>query len=122
LPRLPNGIYGRADDMFVVRGENVYPSAIEDVIRAIPGCGDEFRIIITREKTMDELVLQVEHVPDATPQQVAQTGRKLAAGLQTRGLRTAVRMMAPGSLERTQFKARRIIDQRGLYDEIVKKG
>ena len=38
-PRLPRGIYGRADDMFVVRGENVYPSAIEDVIRSIEGFG-----------------------------------------------------------------------------------
>jgi phenylacetate-CoA ligase len=44
--------------MFVVRGENVYPSAIEDVIRGIKGFGDEYRIIITREKTMDELIVQ----------------------------------------------------------------
>lgn len=55
-PRLPRGVYGRADDMFVVRGENVYPSAIENAIRAIDGFGDEFRIVITREKTMDELI------------------------------------------------------------------
>ncbi len=39
-PRFPKGIYGRADDMFVVRGENVYPSAIEDAIRSIRGFGD----------------------------------------------------------------------------------
>jgi phenylacetate-CoA ligase len=44
--------------MFVVRGENVYPSAIEDVIRGIKGFGDEYRIIITREKTMHELIVQ----------------------------------------------------------------
>jgi phenylacetate-CoA ligase len=55
---LPKGICGRADDMFVVRGENVYPSAIEDVIRGIKGFGDEYRIIITREKTMGELIVQ----------------------------------------------------------------
>ena len=57
-PRLPKGIYGRADDMSVVRGENVCPSAIEDVIRGIKGFGDEYRIIITREKTMHELIVQ----------------------------------------------------------------
>jgi len=57
-PRLPKGIYGRADDLFVVRGENVYPSAFEDVVREIKGFGDEYRIIITREKTMDELIVQ----------------------------------------------------------------
>jgi len=120
-PRLPRGIYGRADDMFVVRGENVNPSAIEDAIRGIPGCGDEFRIIITREKTMDELVLQVEHTPDVLPQQIMQIQKKLETELKTRGLRTIIQMMSPGSLERTQFKARRIIDKRGLYEEIIQK-
>jgi len=120
-PRLPKGIYGRADDMFVVRGENVNPSAIEDAIRGIPGCGDEFRIVITREKTMDELVLQVEHTPEVSPQQVPEIQRKLEIELKTRGLRTIIQMMTPGSLERTQFKARRIIDKRSLYDEIITK-
>jgi len=120
-PRLPKGIYGRADDMFVVRGENVNPSAIEDAIRGIPGCGDEFRIIITREKTMDELVIQVEHTPEVAPQQVPQIQKKLGTELKTRGLRTIIQMMTPGSLERTQFKARRIIDKRSLYDEIIQK-
>jgi len=120
-PRLPKGIYGRADDMFVVRGENVNPSAIEDAIRGIPGCGDEFRIIITREKTMDELVIQVEHTPDVLPQQVPAIQKKLETELKTRGLRTVIQMMTPGSLERTQFKARRIIDKRSLYDEIIQK-
>ena len=120
-PRLPKGIYGRADDMFVVRGENVNPSAIEDAIRGIPGCGDEFRIIITREKTMDELVIQVEHTPEVAPQQVPQIQKKLETELKTRGLRTIIQMMTPGSLERTQFKARRIIDKRSLYEEIIQK-
>jgi phenylacetate-CoA ligase len=66
-PRLPKGIYGRADDMFVIRGENVYPSAIENVIRGIEGLGDEFRIVITREKTMDEMIVQAERSPQADP-------------------------------------------------------
>src|SRR3990170_1699666 len=42
-PRLPRGIYGRVDDMFIVRGENVYPSAVEEVLRASRGCGEEYR-------------------------------------------------------------------------------
>ena len=66
-PRLPKGIYGRADDMFVIRGENVYPSAIENVIRGIEGLGDEFRIVITREKTMDEMIIQAECSLHADP-------------------------------------------------------
>ena len=120
-PRLPKGIYGRADDMFVVRGENVYPSAIEDVIRGINGFGDEFRIIITRERAMDELIVQAELSPDTDTGLVSGLKAKLEAQLKEKGLRTTVRMMHPGALERTEFKAKRVIDKRSLYDEITEK-
>jgi phenylacetate-CoA ligase len=120
-PRLPKGIYGRADDMFVVRGENVYPSAIEDAIRGIKGFGDEFRIIITREKTMDELIVQAEFIPEVDLDLVPGLKGELEVKLKARGLRTNVQMMEPGTLERTEFKAKRIIDKRDLYDEITKK-
>jgi len=120
-PRLPKGIYGRADDMFIVRGENVYPSAIEDVIRGIKGFGDEFRIIITREKTMDELIVQAEYAKDVDSGVVPQLKGKLEAELKARGLRTIVQMVAPDTLERTEFKAKRVIDKRDLYEEFTKQ-
>ncbi len=118
-PRFPKGVYGRADDMFVVRGENVYPSAIEDSIRAIKGFGDEFRIIITREKTMDELIVQAEYAPDVKPGDAPGLKAQLEKVLKARGLRTVVQMKEPNSIERTQFKAKRIIDKRDLYDHII---
>jgi phenylacetate-CoA ligase len=118
-PRLPLGIYGRSDDMFVVRGENVTPSGIEDAIRGIDGLGDEFRIIITREKTMDEMIIQAEPTPDTDPDIIPELKLKLENELKSRGLRTVVQMLEPNSLERTEFKARRIIDKRDLYDEIL---
>ena len=121
-PRLPRGIYGRADDMFVVRGENVYPSAIEDVIRGIGGFGDEYRIIITREKTMDELVVQAEYARDVDTGLIPQLKRKLEGELKARGLRTVVQMVTPGTLERAEFKAKRVIDKRGLYEELSRQG
>jgi phenylacetate-CoA ligase len=121
-PRLPRGIYGRIDDMFTVRGENVYPSAIENVIRGIPGLSDEFRIIITREKTMDELIVQAEPLPEVDDSKIHTLEKELVTQLKTKGLRPIVQMMDPGSLERTEFKARRIIDQRDLYDQITGKG
>jgi len=120
-PRLPKGIYGRADDMFVVRGENVTPSAIEDVIRGIDGLGDEFRVVITREKTMDELIVQAEWKEDVNTEGISALKAKLERELKARGLRTVVQMLEPNSLERTEFKAKRVIDQRGLYEEIIGK-
>lgn len=118
-PRLPRGIYGRIDDMFTVRGENVYPSAIENVIRGIPGFSDEFRIIITREKTMDELIVQAEPLPEVAAAKVPALEKELVTQLKANGLRPIVQMMAASSLERTEFKARRIVDQRNLYDQIT---
>jgi phenylacetate-CoA ligase len=120
-PRLPKGIYGRADDMFIVRGENVYPSAIEDVIRGIEGFGDEYRIIITREKTMDEMIVQAEYAKGTPPEVLPQLRNRLEGDLKGRGLRALVQILEPDRLERTEFKARRVIDQRSLYDEFVKK-
>jgi len=107
--------------MFTIRGENVYPSAIEDSIRGIKGFGDEFRIIITREKTMDEMIVQAEYAPDVRPEEVPRLKADLERVLKARGLRSIVQMEAPNTIERTQFKARRIIDKRDLYDHIVKE-
>jgi phenylacetate-CoA ligase len=118
-PRLPKGIYGRADDMFVIRGENVYPSAIENVIRGIDGLGDEFRIVITREKTMDEMIVQAERSPQADPSIIPELKVRLAGELKARGLRAVVELMEPGTLTRTEFKARRVIDRRRIHDEIT---
>ena len=116
-PRLPKGIYGRADDMFVIRGENVYPSAIENVIRGIEGLGDEFRIVITREKTMDEMIVQAERSPQADPEILPELKARLAGELKARGLRAVVELMEPGTLTRTEFKARRVIDRRRIHDD-----
>jgi phenylacetate-CoA ligase len=116
---LPKGIYGRADDTFVVRGENVYPSTIEDVIRGIKGFGEEYRIIITREKTMDELIVQAEYAKGVASGVIPLLKKKLEDELRARGLRTVVQMTEPGSLERTEFKAKRVIDKRALYEEIT---
>jgi len=120
-PRLPRGIYGRADDMFIVRGENVYPSAIENVIRGIEGLGDEFRIIITREKSMDELIVQAERGPNVGLEAVSGLKKNLEDKLREKGLRAIVRILDPYTLERTEFKARRVIDRRDLFDEMTGK-
>jgi phenylacetate-coenzyme A ligase PaaK-like adenylate-forming protein len=69
---------------------------------------------------MDELIVQAESSPEVDPGLVPKLKTKLETQLRTRGLRTSVQMMDPGTLERTEFKAKRVIDKRGLYDEMTK--
>ena len=121
-PRLPQGIFGRIDDQFTIRGENVYPSEIDSALNELPYYGGEHRIIISREAAMDELLLRVE--PDAKtyadPEAVAafraEVRRKLEKVL---GLRAAVEIIEPGSIPRTDFKARRVIDDRTVFREMA---
>jgi phenylacetate-CoA ligase len=121
-PRLPNGIFGRIDDMFTIRGENVYPSEIDAAFNELPHYGGEHRIIISREAMMDELLLRVE--PDAATFQkgAVEIGRfrsdvehKL---LKVLGLRTLIEVAEPNSIPRTDFKARRVIDDRAVFREM----
>ena len=121
-PRLPLGIYGRVDDMLIVRGENIYPSAIEEILRGTPDVGQEYRIIISREQAMDELVVQAEYAPQLASVSARDRGRlgRLQRELERRcrtmlGVRTTVQLVEPGTLTRTEFKARRVIDNRDLF-------
>jgi phenylacetate-CoA ligase len=116
-PRLPQGLYGRIDDMFIVRGENIYPSAIEDTLRAIDGFGGEFRVIVSRRETMDELLVRAEfaatHAEDARRRALAATMKeRLRARL---GVTPLIELVPAGDIPRTEFKARRVIDDRDLY-------
>jgi phenylacetate-CoA ligase len=120
-PWLPDGIFGRIDDMFTVRGENVYPSEIDAVLNALPGYGGEHQIIISRDAAMDELVLKVE--PDAptnasAPALEAYRGEVAHRMQKMLGLRTVVDIVAPGSLPRTDFKARRVVDDRAVFRQM----
>lgn len=125
-PRLPRGIYGRLDDMCIVRGANVYPSAIEDVLRATEGFGGEFQMVISRDRAMDELVVRVEYSEayareaSLAPGVLIALAERLATRLRSViGIRPIVRLEPPGTLPRTEFKARRVTDNRALYDESV---
>jgi phenylacetate-CoA ligase len=118
-PRLPQGIFGRIDDMFTIRGENVYPSEIDAALNELSHYGGEHRIFISREATMDELLLHVESDAatfekgaDAITRFRAELERKLQKVL---GLRTLVEVVKPNSIARTDFKARRVIDDRKIF-------
>jgi phenylacetate-CoA ligase len=92
---------------------------VENAIRGIEGFCDEFRIIITREKEMDEMIVQTECVPGTDECRIPDLVDTLENRLKSDGLRTKVIIVEPGSIERTQFKARRVVDQRDLYDDLA---
>jgi phenylacetate-CoA ligase len=114
-PMLPGGLLGRSDDMLVIRGANVYPSAIEHALRSVDGLGLEFRIHVKREGSLDEIAVETE-VADS----VAGNGADRAA-LQARAeaalkhhclIRIPVTLVEPNTFERATLKARRVIDER----------
>jgi phenylacetate-CoA ligase len=120
-PRLPQGIFGRIDDMFTIRGENVYPSEIDAALNELPAYGGEHRIVISREAAMDELMLRVEANAatfaraDAVHKFRSEVEHKIQKVL---GLRTLVEIAEPNSIPRTDFKARRVIDDRAVFRDM----
>jgi phenylacetate-CoA ligase len=99
--RLEGGILGRLDDMLIVRGVNVFPSAIEGIVRRFPV--EEFQIEVFRDGELDEVRVLVELSAGAA---VAAVQEALRAGL---GIRLPVASVEPGSLPRYELKARRVI-------------
>jgi phenylacetate-CoA ligase len=118
-PFLPKGIYGRIDDMFQIRGENVHPNVIDEVVMAAEGYGGEHRIVITRAAAMDELLVQVEFDPRSTTVPEDLWAKQIGEDLRTvLGVGARVVPVAPSTLERTDFKARRVIDDRNLFESL----
>jgi phenylacetate-CoA ligase len=123
-PRLPMGIIGRVDDMITVRGENVYPSEIDAALNATPGYGGEHRIIISRDGTMDEIAVRVEADESVWNGSGSRDAfrTKVSGSLQTLlGLRASVEIVGPNTIERTDFKARRVIDDRQVLRNMLHK-
>jgi phenylacetate-CoA ligase len=100
--RLDGGILGRLDDMLIVRGVNVFPSAIEGIVRRFPAI-DEFQIEVFRDGQLDEVRVLVEL---ADPAGATAVQEALRAGL---GLRLPVVPVPPRTLPRYELKARRVI-------------
>jgi phenylacetate-CoA ligase len=102
---LEGGIIGRTDDMVVVRGVNVYPSLIEEIVRSQPDIAD-YRVHLDSRGPMLELELQVEPEPECVEPAVipARLAEAIHASL---NLRVPIKIVPPGSLPRFEMKARR---------------
>jgi phenylacetate-CoA ligase len=101
---LPGGILGRADDMLIVRGVNVFPTGVEEILRGFAEVV-EYRMIASKQGNMDTLTVEVED----RLQQPERIAKELHIRL---GLTVDVRLVPMGSLPRFQGKGRRFVDQR----------
>ncbi len=107
-------ISGRTDDMMIVRGVNVFPTQIEELLLGVPGLSPHYQLILTREDRLDELEVRVEaRSPDELDEARAHAAKGLAHEMKSHiGISAKVSVAEPGGIERSLGKAKRVIDKR----------
>ncbi len=104
-------ITGRTDDMMIIRGVNVFPTQIEELLLSVAELSPHFLCVLTRPDRMDELTVRVECRAESNSRSAA--GAKLAGLIKDRiGVTASVDVGAPGAIDRSQGKAVRIVDKR----------
>jgi len=108
----------RSDDMMIIRGVNVYPSQIETALLKVEGALPHYQIILTRDKGLDEMEVDVEVTPEVfgdTVGALEEVQQKINASIErVIGLRAKVRLVQPQTIQRSEGKAKRVIDQRKM--------
>ncbi|MEM0266162.1 MAG: phenylacetate--CoA ligase [Archaeoglobaceae archaeon] len=111
-------ILGRSDDMLIVRGVNVFPSQVEHVLMQIPELGEHYMIILDRVENLDEMTIQVElseKVQIDKPAEILNLKKKVEEKLKSvLGVHANVELVNPGTIQRFEGKAKRIIDRRKI--------
>jgi len=109
-------VVGRSDDMFIIRGVNVFPTQVEEALLRVEGTAPHYLIEVSRPGALDEVVVKVEIRPgefsDEMRQMIAlheRIDREIHA---VTGIRMRVELVAPGTIERSAGKARRVVDHR----------
>lgn len=105
LLRFAGGVLGRADDMLIIRGNNVFPSSIEAIVRQFPEVA-EFRLIVGRHREMATLRVEVEPLPNQSTQLLERIQAAFASRF---GFQMDLALVEPGSLPRFEMKARRLV-------------
>lgn len=116
-PRLPAGVYGRLDDMLIIRGANVYPSQVQRSLLEVPGTGVEFVIVLDRVQSLDRATVRVEHDPTlgraADEAFRADLAQRIMRKLKNEtNITFEIEVLEPNSLERAVSKAKRVHDHR----------
>lgn len=106
-------ITGRTDDMIILRGVNLFPTQIEELILSLEQLSPHFQCVLARTGTLDEMTVRVERRADvadaAGPDARDQLGRLIKNRI---GVSVAVEVVDPGTIERSMGKMRRIVDHR----------
>jgi phenylacetate-CoA ligase len=111
-------VTGRSDDMVILRGVNLFPTQIEEIVLRTPGVAPHFQLRLTRDGRLDALTVRAEARPDASPEDRVTAARSIAAAVKNGiGVSVAVEIVDPESLERSVGKIRRIVDERVERDE-----
>jgi phenylacetate-CoA ligase len=106
-------IHARSDDMVIVRGVNLFPTQVEELILEDPGLSGHFFLEITRPKHLDELTVVVEARPVSGEDDRGESARVLAGKIKGRiGVTAEVEVRTEGGVERSLGKARRVYDRR----------
>jgi phenylacetate-CoA ligase len=106
-------ILGRSDDMLIIRGVNVFPSQIEELVLQQGQLSGHYQLVVSREGHVDEMVVRCEILPGSAASDRTGIARALEERVKTMiGVRTRVEVLDPGGIERSQGKARRAIDHR----------
>src|SRR6266508_775130 len=108
----------RSDDMFIIRGVNVFPSQVETALLQVEGTLPHYQIVLTREKGLDEMEVQVEVTPEVFSDTIGSLEalrKKLGDAIDhVVGIRVKVHLVAPKTIARSEGKAKRVLDQRNI--------
>ncbi len=108
-------VTGRSDDMIILRGVNLFPTQVEELLLRVPGLAPHFQCVLSRPHRLDELTVRVEARPDAAgaAERRARRPSELARLVKhTIGVTVDVDVVEPGAIERSMGKAKRVVDLR----------
>ena len=106
-------ISGRSDDMIILRGVNVFPTQVEELLLRVEGLSPHYQLVLSRPQRLDEMTVRVEARPDVAAEQRATLSSRLCALVKENvGVSVACDVVEPGTLARSQGKAVRVLDLR----------
>jgi len=114
-------VTGRSDDMLIIRGVNVFPSQIEQVLLGIPGVAPYYQVVLSRRGSMDHVEVHVEVSPDVSFDEIKTLerlrGRVSAEIASVLAVNISVKLVEPKSIQRSEGKAKRVLDLRAEGSE-----